>query len=340
MENETTGKRWHSTGEVTDIPNIPLASSLHEFKSDTLAEAYTDLEKLGMLNPVGIATLTDIPYIKDQLMKEKCPMRKVPRLVKGATGYYYLRKLSRSERKEFLKEFKLHHRGHFSTQEWLATTFDDLEDFIACSFSWGGSVKGFEYWSKLADRARWWILPTYLSKEADIAREEYKLPPGEEVENTGFPEWTISPKNRLGPTTSEYLDLDTGVTKYDKAGAVHPPILLDSMSIEDETIQASLDYALKLEGDRKVGKTYKSIQSGTYSEPIKKATSNDGFIWTESEAMNNDSFDSLYHTSHDIDHSPSFGNGGDFGGGGASGSWDSGSSSDSGSSDSSSSWSD
>lgn len=148
----------------------------------------------------------------------------------------------------------------------------------------------------------------------------------------------------LGPTTSENLDLDTGSTKYDKAGIVHPPVLLDSHPIEDETIKAALDYALKLEGDRKVGKYYKQSQKGNYSEPILKSSSNDGFIWTESEIMSNDSFDSLYHTSHDIDSSPSFGNGGDFGGGGASGSWDSGSSSDSsydsGSSDSSSSWSD
>lgn len=138
--------------------SLSLFSSLHDFKSDTLAEAYSDLEKQGMLNPVGIAALTDIPYVKDQLIKEKYPMRKVPRLVKYAT-------------------------------------------------------------------------------------------------------------------------------------------------------------------------------------------SNDGFIWSESDTISNDAIDGLYHTSHDIDHTPSFGNGGDFGGGGASGSWDSGSSSDSGSydsgsSDSSSSWSD
>lgn len=142
-----------------NIPGFPLASSLHDFKSDTLAEAYSDLEKQGMLNPVGRAALSDIPYVKDQLIKEKYPIKKVPRLVKGATGYYYLRKLSRSERKEFLKELKLHHRGHFTSQEWLMANFGDLEDFIACSFSWGGSVKGLEYWSNISDRARWWNLP-------------------------------------------------------------------------------------------------------------------------------------------------------------------------------------
>lgn len=193
------------------------------------------------------------------------------------------------------------------------------------------------------------ILWKILSKEADIARKEYELPPGEEVENTGFPEWIISPKNRLGPTTSENLDLDTGATKYDKTGVVHPPqVFINGEPLEEldpKDLQAALDYALKLEGDRKAGKSYKNSQSGTYSEPIKKATSNDGFIWTESDAISNDAIDSLYHTSHDIDHTPSFGNGGDFGGGGASGSWDSGSSSDSGSydsgsSDSSSSWRD
>lgn len=151
-------------------------------------------------------------------------------------------------------------------------------------------------------------------------------------------------RNELGPVTSENLDLDTGATKYDKAGIVHSPILLDSSPLEDESIKAALDYALKLEGDRKAGKSYKHSQRGNYIEPILKACSNDGFIWTESETMSNDSFDNLYHTSHTIDDSPSFGNGGDFGGGGASGSWDSGSSSDSsydsGSSDSGSSWSD
>lgn len=153
--------------------------------------------------------------------------------------------------------------------------------------------------------------------------------------------------NSLGPTTSENLDLDTGATKYDKAGVVHPPIFLDSSPVEDESIKSALDYALRLEGDRRAGKTYKQSQSGTYSEPILRSSSNDGFIWSESDTMSNDSFDSLYHTSHAIDDSPSFGNGGYFGGGGASasGSWDSGSSSDSssydiGSSDSSSSWSD
>jgi len=143
------------------IHGIPLASSLHEFKSDTLAEAYIDLEKLGMLNPVGIASLTDIPYVKDQLIKERYPMGKVPRLVKGATGYYYLRKLSRSERREWMKEFKRYNRSHFSSQDWLATPFDDLEDFIGCSFSWGQSVKGLEYWGRIADNARWWNLPIY-----------------------------------------------------------------------------------------------------------------------------------------------------------------------------------
>lgn len=110
---------------------------------------------------------------------------------------------------------------------------------------------------------------------------DYKLPSCDEVLNTGFPEWTISSKNKLNPTLSR---------------------------------------------------------------PILKSSSNDGFIWTESSAVNDDSFDNLYHTNHAHDDSPSFGNGGDFGGGGASGSWDSGSSSDSsydsGSSDSSSSWND
>lgn len=152
--------------EYRNIPEqllngTPLASSLHEFKSDTLAEAYADLEKQGMLTPVGIAAISEIPYVKDQLIKEKYPLRKVPRLVKGATGYYYLRKLSRSERKEWIKEFKLHHRNHFPVTDWLSSNFTDMEDFIACSFSWGYSVKGLEYWSKLADQARWWSLPIY-----------------------------------------------------------------------------------------------------------------------------------------------------------------------------------
>ena len=92
-------------------------------------------------------------------------MGKPPRIIKGATGYYYLRKLTRSQRKEWLKEFRLHHRNHFPVTDWLSTNFTDMEDFIACSFSWGQSVKGLEYWSRISDYGRWNTKPDKLSAQ-------------------------------------------------------------------------------------------------------------------------------------------------------------------------------
>lgn len=145
------------------ISGFPLASSLHAFKSDTLAEAYSDLEKQGMLNPVGIAALTDIPYVKDQLIKDIWPMRKARRIKRNGKGYYYLSKLSRSERKNYLKSLAAENRNLIPTRVWMQCTFSDMDDFICSSFGWSETKQGLEYWSKISDRARWNTEPKKLS---------------------------------------------------------------------------------------------------------------------------------------------------------------------------------
>lgn len=137
----------------------PLASSLHEFKSDTLADVYNDLDKLGMLNPVGTGLIEDIPYLKDKDISKLYPITKIPRLIQGATGYYYLRKLSRSERRAYLKAVKAENRNLIPLKDWLSSPFKDMDDFICCSFGWSDTEQGFEFWDKISTRARWWNKP-------------------------------------------------------------------------------------------------------------------------------------------------------------------------------------
>ena len=81
-----------------NIPNIPLASSFHEFKSPALAEAYQDSD----LTPVGAGYLEEIAGLKDNLLTDGIRIH-VPRLAPDKSGYYYLSKLTRSVRKAFIK---------------------------------------------------------------------------------------------------------------------------------------------------------------------------------------------------------------------------------------------
>ena len=131
-----------------------LASSFHEFKSPALAEAYQDSD----LTPVGAGYLDEIAGLKDQMVSFPA---KIPIIQKYKTGHYYLRKLSRSERKAFIRGFKLSN-AHIPLTDWLDTSFDDLEDMINTSFRWNDTPEGHDYWDGLATRSRWMISPPHM----------------------------------------------------------------------------------------------------------------------------------------------------------------------------------
>lgn len=153
--------------------NIPLASSMHEFLSPELAEAYNDLSKSLQKATKGVALLADIPMLKDRLV----PIIHVPKLDRYKSGYYYLRKLTRSQRKYWVKEYKNYHR-YIPIVNWLESSFTDMEEFLY-TFYWEESIKGFDYWDNIAIRARW-------------ATKQYVLPMEETVYNDLDTEFKIS----------------------------------------------------------------------------------------------------------------------------------------------------
>ena len=131
--------------------DVALASSLHEFKSPALAEAYQDSD----LTPVGVAYLEDIAGLKDILNAEKLSGFKcIKRMALNKSGHYYLRKLSRSERKAFIKGFISGNR-FMPLKTWLDSNFQDTEDMLGMSFTWAESKEGHEYWSIVGSRLRW-----------------------------------------------------------------------------------------------------------------------------------------------------------------------------------------
>ena len=132
-----------------NFPAIPLASSLHEFKSPALAEAYQDLD----LNPVGAGYLDEIAALKDQLLTEGISIH-VPRLASNKSGYYYLSKLSRDVRKKYRKNFKTN-VFHIPFKMWLDSEALDMEDFLGSAFTWSWTPEGHDYWEQLDDRMRW-----------------------------------------------------------------------------------------------------------------------------------------------------------------------------------------
>ena len=130
-----------------NIPNIPLASSFHDFKSLALAEAYQDSD----LTPVGYAYVGEIAETKDKLY---APLRHVPRLASNKSGYYYLSKLSRDVRKKYRKNFKTN-VFHIPFKMWLDSEALDMEDFLGSAFTWVATPEGHDYWEQLGDRMRW-----------------------------------------------------------------------------------------------------------------------------------------------------------------------------------------
>jgi len=129
--------------------SIPLASSFHEFKSPALAEAYQDSD----LTPVGAGYLAEIAGLKDQLLTDGIKIH-VPRLAPNKSGYYYLRKLSRTDRKSYRKNFKSN-VIHIPLKMWLESEALDMEDFIGGAFVWKNTPEGHDYWEQLDDRMRW-----------------------------------------------------------------------------------------------------------------------------------------------------------------------------------------
>ena len=132
-----------------NIPNIPLASSFHEFKSPALAEAYQDSD----LTPVGAGYVDEIAGLKDQLLTEDISIH-VPRLAPNKSGYYYLSKLSRDVRKKYRKNFKTNVL-HIPIKMWLESEALDMEDFLGSTFTWSCTPEGHDYWEQIDDRMRW-----------------------------------------------------------------------------------------------------------------------------------------------------------------------------------------
>lgn len=133
-----------------NIPTFPLASSLHEFKSPALAEAYQEL----YLTPVGAGYLDEIAALKDQLLIDTFKIH-VPRLAPNKSGYYYLSKLSRGVRKAFVKNTVWGNKNLIPLTAILRSDYADMEDFIAFPFDWNNTPDGYEYWSRISTAARW-----------------------------------------------------------------------------------------------------------------------------------------------------------------------------------------
>ena len=133
-----------------NIPAFPLASSLHEFKSPALAEAYQELD----LNPVGVGNLYEIAALKDQLLTEGISTH-VTMLAPNKSGYYYLSKLSRGVRKAFVKNIVWGNKNLIPLTAILRSDYADMEDFIAFPFVWDNTPEGYEYWSRISTEARW-----------------------------------------------------------------------------------------------------------------------------------------------------------------------------------------
>lgn len=68
-------------------------------------------------------------------------------------GYYFFRKLSRKQRKEYRKEQKWQALYVPLTLQ-LSTEYDSMKDFLLESFIWGISYQGSEYWEKAAGYER------------------------------------------------------------------------------------------------------------------------------------------------------------------------------------------
>ena len=133
-----------------NIPAIPLASSLHEFKSPALAEAYQDSDQ----TPVGAGYLDEIAALKGWLLSKDIKTH-VPRLAPNKSGYYYLSKLSRGVRKAFVKNIVWGNKNLIPLTAILRSDYADMEDFIAFPFDWNNTPGGYEYWSRISTAARW-----------------------------------------------------------------------------------------------------------------------------------------------------------------------------------------
>ena len=130
-----------------ECSSIPLASSLHEFKSPALAEAYQDS-----------GYIDEIAGLKDQMISGGISLhahRLAHRLAPNKSGYYYLSKLSRDERKVFVKNTNQKNINLIPLTAVLRSDYADMEEFIAFPFVWSDTPEGYEYWSRISTAARW-----------------------------------------------------------------------------------------------------------------------------------------------------------------------------------------
>lgn len=142
----------------------PLASSCHEYQIPDLKDAMCDYS-----TPAGYAYIGDIPETKDRLY---APFFHVPKLGRNKSGYYYLRKLTRPQRKAWIKANR-NDMPLIPILDYLQATYPDMDDFISSGFIWNETPEGYEYWEKIANAARWNTerLPISSSKIYDILLE-------------------------------------------------------------------------------------------------------------------------------------------------------------------------
>lgn len=149
LENKTCPTPFEGL-DFSGCSEVPLASSLHTFESEALGEAYSDLN----LPVKGIALLDEIPALKDALniQPNYGGLRWIKRLEANKSGHYYLRKLSRSEKKRFIKNL----RQYIPFKKmWLDSKFKNADDFISTSFCWDQTPEGHDYWEAVDARMRW-----------------------------------------------------------------------------------------------------------------------------------------------------------------------------------------
>lgn len=124
----------------------PLASSCHDYAIPDLKDAMCDYS-----TPAGYAYIADIPETKDRLF---APLFHVLKLDRNKSGYYYLRKLTRPQRKAWIKANRTD-MPLIPIIDYLQAIYSDMDDFISSGFIWSETPEGYEYWENIANAARW-----------------------------------------------------------------------------------------------------------------------------------------------------------------------------------------
>lgn len=130
--------------------DYPLASNLTKFSENKVAEIYHDLKPSFESARKGVAFIEEIAGLKCSLF----PSWHVPIILENKSGHYYLRKLSRRDRKQFLKYINTS-LPYIPQNNWLNSPFLDMDDFLGSSFTWEFTEEGHDYWEHLRDTFQW-----------------------------------------------------------------------------------------------------------------------------------------------------------------------------------------